>query len=144
GHVDWLRKINRVSLAAGEIGHTHFRKTVFAFQSDIVIREAINVFQHDVLPMWNDFLPIFLAWTAYRRGHEAKILAAIVGPDIEEVAHMINVVLVILMAWRQHLQGVAWMSSSKILHFARRLARRNKQDESFAARALYFDVIELV
>src|SRR5262245_42289117 len=94
--------------------------------------------------MWDDFLPTLLAWAAYRRGHEAEILAAIVGPDIEHVADMINVVLVILMTGHKHLQGIAWMPGSKILHFASRLARRNKQDESFAACALYLDVIEFV
>src|SRR5262245_7126265 len=95
--------------------------------------EAIKIFEHDLLAMRDDLLPVVRSRIADRRSHEAEIFPLVICPDVETISEMIEVILVVLLAGQQEFKFFLRAIRGEITHLARRRTHRCRDDISLAA-----------
>src|SRR5256885_6198069 len=100
-----------------------------------MVREQIDVRQHDVLAVWQDGLPVLLARRPYRRGEEPEVAAHRVRPDVEQAAAVIDVVLVGRLARLYDRQGGKGIARREKAHLAGRVRARGDEEEIARPRA---------
>ena len=74
-----------------------------------------------------------------RRGHQAEIASAVVGDDVEQIAVVVDVILVLRRARRDHTRRGARLIGGDAVHLGGGGAVRAEEDPCAAARALHAD-----
>src|SRR5262249_59637823 len=85
------------------------------------------------------------AWVAHGSGHEAEVAPAFtVGADVEAITAVVDRVLVVLLARREHAPVGRRLLRGEITPLAAREGARGQENEGAAPRALHADAEELV
>ena len=109
------------------------------------IGEDVDVLQHHVLTMREDLGPARLAGVGDGCGHQPEVARAVaVRPDVEPVAAVIDVVLVILLARLQQLPDPVRLRGGEEAHLRAREAVGSEEEELAAARAPHPEAEQLV
>ena len=74
-------------------GDHELSQTLVTLVQHAVMLEQIDVLQHHVRPVWDDFLPVRRLEVRNRCGYQAEVAASIVDPQIKMVAVMVDIVL---------------------------------------------------
>ena len=96
-----------MGLAAPEVGDADLRPAAFALDEHVEILEEQVAGQHDVVAMRHDLLPARLRGVADRRRDQPVVASRVVGPDPERPVAVVDVVLVLRRALRDHLPAAA-------------------------------------
>src|SRR6185437_13187027 len=109
-----------------------------------MICKEVKVVDLNFRAMSNEFFPTSLRGVGDRRGHDAKVFGSLVTANIEKVATVIDVVLVIRFSWTDNFQSGGRSIRRQVLPLARSLALRTQQNHGLVARAAGADVEEFV
>ena len=104
--VDRLREVDRGSGAAAVAASddADARQRVLALVEDRPVLEEVEVLEHHVVAVRDELLPVLAAGIGDRRRDEPEVAALVVGADVEEIAAVVDGVLVLGLARRDHLQ----------------------------------------
>src|SRR5258705_2143045 len=109
-----------------------------------MICKEVEVVDLNFRTMSYEFFPVSLRGVSDRRGHDAKVFGSLVTPNIEKVATVIDVILMIRFPRTDDLQSGGGIIRRQVLPLARSLALRTQSNYGLVTRAAGADVEEFV
>src|SRR5258707_13350067 len=139
GGVNWFRKLYAMAFVRFEVDDLDLLQAVFPFRQDGMILEQIDSVDIDSGPVSYELFPVLFRRIGQGRGHDAKVLRAFVGANIEEIAAMFDVVFVIGLARDNRLPDGVGVVGGDVAKLGRRLAGRPEHDYGFGSGTLTDD-----
>ncbi len=90
-----LGKGDPVGCARSEVDHPELGEPVLALEEHVVALEEVRALEHHLGPCGHHLLPVLAAGARDRRLHQAEGASLVVHADVEEVAVVIDVVLLL-------------------------------------------------
>ena len=114
--------------------HANLGQPVPAFCQNEVVLEELEVLEEDVGTIGDDLLPIRARRLRHGRAHEAEVLRAVVGADVEVIAEVIDIVLVAAPARLEDLERLVGVRGRDEAIFVRQCLRRADHDVRLGLR----------
>ena len=129
---------------ASQAHHAQAGQALLALEPHVEVLEEVHRLQHDVGPMGEDLHPALAPGGGHGRLDEAEVAARVVDLEVEEVAVMVDVVLLVLDARREHRPFPARRLGGEDARLRGGEAPDAQDEPGAAARAAHPDVEGLV
>ena len=116
-----------MTLVGFEVDDFELLQTIFPLGQHGVIGKQIDAFNFHCRPVGDKFFPVLFGRIADRRGHDAEVLRAFVGANVEKIVAMIDVVFVVRWRGRMIFQFGVRIVRRKVANFSRGLAVRVRE-----------------
>ena len=113
------------------IDHADLAQSFFPLPNDEVVLEHFNIFEQDVIPMRNDFLPIEVSRFVDRRFHQPEIFGIPVGHDVKFILKVLDGIFMITLPWIEDLKCAIRSISFQEAIFTGKCAAGDDKNKSF-------------
>ena len=100
----------------------------FALVEDAEVFEEVDVVEHDVGVVGQDFVPVLATWVGYRSIYQAEIASCVIDADVEEVAVMVGIIFDALLARLDNLPLSVGLGGGTVAGFGSGVAGGNQEN----------------